>query len=174
MTRRALTFANGAALRAEARARRARACIETKTTTLSLARHRDPRPTPAPAPPIRLLTVSRIDPRKGLRVLPEAVARAGRPRGLDVTLDIVGPTIGLIGDDERDAIRARGRAARRRAIACTCAGPVALDQLMPLYRDYDVFVLPTLPGEGHSARAAGSDGRRACRSSRPRVGHRAA
>ena len=27
-------------------------------------------------------------------------------------------------------------------------GPVALDQLMPLYRDYDIFVLPTQPGEG--------------------------
>jgi glycosyltransferase involved in cell wall biosynthesis len=25
---------------------------------------------------------------------------------------------------------------------------MALDQLMPLYRDYDVFVLPTRPGEG--------------------------
>ena len=23
-----------------------------------------------------------------------------------------------------------------------------LDRLLPLYRDYDVFVLPTLPGEG--------------------------
>ena len=27
-------------------------------------------------------------------------------------------------------------------------GPVPLDQLLPLYRKYDVFVLPTLPGEG--------------------------
>ena len=27
-------------------------------------------------------------------------------------------------------------------------GPVALDRLMPLYRDYDLFVLPTQPGEG--------------------------
>ena len=29
-----------------------------------------------------------------------------------------------------------------------CAAPVPLDQLMPLYRDYDLFVLPTQPGEG--------------------------
>ena len=27
-------------------------------------------------------------------------------------------------------------------------GPIALDRLMPLYRDYDIFVLPTRPGEG--------------------------
>ena len=27
-------------------------------------------------------------------------------------------------------------------------GPVPLDRLLPLYRDYDLFVLPTLPGEG--------------------------
>ena len=27
-------------------------------------------------------------------------------------------------------------------------GPVALDQLMPLYREFDLFVLPTRPGEG--------------------------
>jgi glycosyltransferase involved in cell wall biosynthesis len=27
-------------------------------------------------------------------------------------------------------------------------GAVPLDRLLPLYRDYDVFVLPTLPGEG--------------------------
>src|SRR5262249_18614241 len=26
--------------------------------------------------------------------------------------------------------------------------PVPFDRLLPLYRDYDVFVLPTLPGEG--------------------------
>ena len=27
-------------------------------------------------------------------------------------------------------------------------GPVPLEQLLPLYRGYDIFVLPTLPGEG--------------------------
>ena len=68
--------------------------------------------------------------------------------GIDVALDIVGPTIGLIGDDERDAIRARGRRASAWPIACTCSVPVPLDQLMTLYRDYDFFVLPTQPGEG--------------------------
>jgi glycosyltransferase involved in cell wall biosynthesis len=30
----------------------------------------------------------------------------------------------------------------------TLAGAVPLDALMPRYRDHDLFVLPTLPGEG--------------------------
>ena len=30
----------------------------------------------------------------------------------------------------------------------TLTGPVALDRLIGLYRDYDLFVLPTRPGEG--------------------------
>jgi glycosyltransferase involved in cell wall biosynthesis len=90
--------------------------------------------------------VSRIDPRKGLRVLPEAVARL-TAAGHEITLDLIGPTIGLIGDQEADAIR---EAAARLGVAdrVTLRGPVALDRLMPLYREYDIFVLPTRPGEG--------------------------
>ena len=95
---------------------------------------------------MRLLTVSRIDPRKGLRLLPDAVARlvaAGR----DVSLDLVGPPIGAIGEQERDAIRAD---AERLGVSdrVRLVGPVPLDRLLPLYRDYDLFVLPTMPGEG--------------------------
>ena len=119
--------------------------FETKTTTLSLADMASGK-TPAAPAAIRLLTVSRIDPRKGLRVLPAAVAELVK-NGHDVTLDVIGPTIGLIGDDERDAIRAE---AARLGVAdrVSLAGPVPLDRLMTLYRDYDVFVLPTRPGEG--------------------------
>ena len=93
-----------------------------------------------------LLSVSRIDPRKGLRVLPEAIAVLVR-EGFNVTLDIVGPTIGQIGDEERDAICAD---AHRLSVddRVTLRGAVPLDSLMRLYRDYDVFVLPTRPGEG--------------------------
>ena len=40
----------------------------------------------------------------------------------------------------------------RRRAACRdrvqLPGPVPLDRLMPLYRDYDIFILPTQPGEG--------------------------
>jgi glycosyltransferase involved in cell wall biosynthesis len=144
MAARALTFVNGAALRRKHEAQGARV-FETRTTTLSLA-DIAAREDTCSAGRIRLLTVSRIDPRKGLRVLPAAVAELVKS-GHDVTLDLIGPTIGLIGDDEREAIRAE---ATRLGVAdrVNLLGPVALDRLMTLYRDYDVFVLPTRPGEG--------------------------
>lgn len=144
MTTRALTFANGAALR-EKHERQGATVIETKTTTLSLA-DISSRTDTCGGGPIRCLTVSRIDPRKGLRVLPEVVAAlvAG---GHDVTIDIVGPTVGQIGDTERDAIAAE---ARRLGVEdrVRLRGTIPLDQLMPLYQQYDAFVLPTQPGEG--------------------------
>jgi phosphatidylinositol alpha-1,6-mannosyltransferase len=144
MTRRALTFVNGAALR-EKHERDGGRVFETKTTTLGLDDIASRADTCSGAR-IRLLTVSRIDPRKGLRVLPDAVARlvaAGR----DVSLDLIGPTIGLIGDQEADAIRDE---TVRLGVAdrVTLRGPLALDRLMSLYREYDIFVLPTRPGEG--------------------------
>jgi glycosyltransferase involved in cell wall biosynthesis len=144
MVRRALTFANGAALRDKHAAQGARV-IETKTTTLSLD-DLATRPDSCQSPSVRLLTVSRIDPRKGLRVLAPVVASLVA-RGHDVTLDIVGAPIGQIGEEEGSAMAAEasrlGVADRLRLL-----GPIPLDRLLPLYRDYDVFVLPTRPGEG--------------------------
>lgn len=144
MTRRALTFTNGAALR-EKHERDGGRVFETKTTTLSLD-DIGTRTDTCAGPRIRLLTVSRIDPRKGLRVLPGAVARLVSA-GHDVSLDLIGPTIGLIGDQEADAIR---KEAERLGVGdrVTLRGPVALDRLMSQYRDYDIFLLPTGPGEG--------------------------
>ena len=144
MTRRALTFVNGAALRAKHERDGARV-HETKTTTLSLA-DLSSRSDTCTGKRIRMLCVSRVDPRKGLRSLP-AVISVVAAAGHDVTLDIVGPTIGLIGESERDAILAE---ATRCGVAdrVHLRGPVALDDLMPLYRDFDLFVLPTRPGEG--------------------------
>jgi glycosyltransferase involved in cell wall biosynthesis len=144
MTRRSLTFANGAALRAKHERDGARV-VETKTTTLSLE-DISTRTDTCNGRRVRLLTVSRIDPRKGLRVLPDAVARLAA-NGLDVSLDLIGPTIGLIGDQEADAIR---KDAARLGVAdrVNLRGPIALDRLMALYREYDIFVLPTRPGEG--------------------------
>jgi glycosyltransferase involved in cell wall biosynthesis len=144
MTRRALTFANGAALR-EKHERAGARVHETKTTTLSLSDVATRTDTCA-GPRIRLLCVSRIDPRKGLRSLPGVVADLVAA-GHDVTLDVVGPTIGLIGESERDAIvgEARRHGVEDRVVL---RGPVALDQLLPLYREFDLFVLPTRPGEG--------------------------
>ena len=144
MTTRALTFANGAALR-EKHERQGATVFETKTTTLGLQDIAS-RGDTCGSTPIRLLTVSRIDPRKGLRVLPEAVA-ALVADGHDVTIDIVGPTIGQIGDQESDRIASQ---ALRLGVGArvTLRGAVPLDQLMPLYQGYDAFVLPTQPGEG--------------------------
>ena len=144
MTDRSLAFANGAALAAK-HARPAHQVIETTTTTIS-ASDIATRTDTCAGPRVRVLTVSRIDPRKGLRVLPDVVQQL-QARGLSVTLDIIGPAVGRPGEDERAAIvddAARlGVGADVRAL-----GPVPLDLLLPMYRDYDVFVLPTLPGEG--------------------------
>jgi len=144
ITKAALTFTNGAALR-EKHERHGARVYETRTTTVA-ADDIASRIDTCEASVVRLLTVSRIDPRKGLRVLPAAVAAlvAG---GRNVTLDIVGPTIGQIGDRERDAILDE---ARRQGVAdrVTLRGAVPLDALMQMYRQYDIFVLPTRPGEG--------------------------
>lgn len=144
MADRALTFANGAAL-ARKHSRPGRAVVETRTTTIGSA-DLATRDDTCTGPRVRILTVSRIDPRKGLRVLPDVVRQLAA-LGVDVTLDIVGPAVGAPGEAEQRAIATaastRGVGARVRLL-----GPVPLDQLLPLYRQYDLFVLPTLPGEG--------------------------
>ena len=144
MTRRALTFANGAALREKHEGQGARV-VETKTTTIA-AEDIATRSDTCTGPAIRLLTVSRVDPRKGLRAIPAIVAGLAQ-NGRDVRADIVGPTIGQIGEAEQQVIAADAQASgvgeRVRFL-----GAMPLDQLMRLYRDYDVFVLPTGPGEG--------------------------
>jgi glycosyltransferase involved in cell wall biosynthesis len=139
-----LAFANGAAL-ARKHSRANRAVIETQTTTIGLADLATREDTCVDGR-ARVLTVSRIDPRKGLGVLPDVVAQLGR-RGFDVSLDIIGPAVGAPGEAEQLAISARAAAlgleGRLRLL-----GAVPLDRLLPLYGDYDLFVLPTLPGEG--------------------------
>lgn len=144
MTSHALTFANGAALR-EKHAGPGRRVHETRTTTLNsdeIASRTDA----LSGSPIRIFTVSRIDPRKGLRVLP-AVVGALQHNGRDASADIVGPTVGHNGEDEAQAILDD---AARRGVGdrVVLRGPIALDHLMRLYREFDVFVLPTKPGEG--------------------------
>jgi glycosyltransferase involved in cell wall biosynthesis len=144
IVRYSLAFANGAALTRKHSSDNPR-IVETKTTTLRAADIATRTDTCA-SRPVRLLTVSRIDPRKKLRLLPEVVAVLQRD-GLDVVLDIVGPPIGRIGEQEREAIvdiAARAGVQSRVVLR----GAVPLDELMQRYADYDIFVLPTGPGEG--------------------------
>jgi glycosyltransferase involved in cell wall biosynthesis len=143
MARHALTFANGAAL--TAKHREGSPVIETTTTTIA-ERDIAARDDTCGDRPVRLLTVSRIDPRKGLRVLPGAVRRLV-DAGINVVLHIVGPTVGAPGEQERAAIE---KQARLLGVSdrIRLAGPIPLDRLLPMYGSYDLFVLPTLPGEG--------------------------
>jgi glycosyltransferase involved in cell wall biosynthesis len=144
MVNRALTFANGEALAAK-HARKRRPIVQTTTTTVG-ERDIASRLDTCEGARIRALTVSRIDPRKGLRMLP-AVVRQLVDAGVDATLDIIGPAVGRPGEVERAAIveSATGLGVADRV---SLADPVPLDRLLPMYRGYDLFVLPTLPGEG--------------------------
>lgn len=144
MSDRSVAFANGEAL-AVKHSTAAKTVIVTTTTTISAA-DISSRTDINATDTLRVLCVSRIDPRKGLRVLPE-VARLLGDQGIAVSLDIVGPAVGRPGEEERAAI---GTDAQRLGVGTRvrCLGPVPLEQLLPLYRGYDVFVLPTLPGEG--------------------------
>jgi len=144
MANHALTFANGAPLTVK-HSRRGRPVVQTQTTTIDLAAIGTREDTMTGAC-VRLLVVSRIDPRKGLRVLPQVAARLVA-RGVDVTIDIIGPAVGAPGEAERAAIVAEA-AAIGVADRVRLLGAVALERLLPRYADYDVFVLPTLPGEG--------------------------
>ena len=139
-----LTFANGKDLATKHR-RQGADVIETKTTTVS-AGDINTREDTCRRLPLRLLTVSRIDPRKGLRSLPGAIARL-HTAGYEVQLDIVGPAVGQPGEAERAAIvQSAGEHGVGERVRCV--GAVPLDKLLPLYREYDLFVLPTGPGEG--------------------------
>ena len=144
MSDRSVAFANGEALAAK-HSTAAKAVIATTTTTISAA-DISSRADINATDTLRVLCVSRIDPRKGLRLLPDVVRLLG-DQGIAVSLDIVGPVVGRPGEDEQAAIAAD---AERLGVGdrVRCLGPVPLEQLLPLYRGYDVFVLPTLPGEG--------------------------
>ncbi len=124
MADRALTFANGAAL-ARKHSRPGRAVIETRTTTIGSA-DLSSRDDTCTSGRVRVLTVSRIDPRKGLRILPDVV-RELSARGVDVALDIVGPAVGAPGEAEQREIA-------RRAAALGVGDRVRLGGAVPLER----------------------------------------
>jgi glycosyltransferase involved in cell wall biosynthesis len=95
--------------------------------------------------PVRLLSVGRLDPEKGLSFLVEAVEVLTKEKRLNVVLQIVGK--GLEGGEER---RLRQDVKKRRLTRhIRFLGYISYEhELFRLYRESDIFVLPSLTGEG--------------------------
>jgi glycosyltransferase involved in cell wall biosynthesis len=142
------SFVNGQALYAKYN-RPGRRVLLTTTSTISDQDILDRPDTGLGEPghaPIRLLTVSRIDPRKGLRFLPVVLADLVG-RGHDVRLTLVGPTVGTLGEEERQRVLASARVLGV-ADRLDLIGARTLPEVLAIAREHDLFVLPTLPGEG--------------------------
>ncbi|HET6202142.1 MAG TPA: glycosyltransferase [Planctomycetota bacterium] len=130
----ALCIAHGEGLLDLARSAGARA---HSLPSASLWEREIPSAPPPPGPGNRLLYVGRISPEKGLRVLLEALARAGVA---DLRLDLVGwPSAG----EERAIAEVAGRLGldgRVRLLGFLPLGP----RLFEAYREHDLLVLPSL------------------------------
>lgn len=87
------------------------------------------------AAPLRVLTVGRLVPVKGMPLLVDAVAALVH-RGFPVALTVVGA--GPLLEPLREDVRARGLDDVVRLL-----GPVSQDELPALYREADVFCLPS-------------------------------
>jgi len=95
--------------------------------------------------PLRLLSIGRLDAEKGLRFLVEAVDELVNRRDLEVVLHVVGK--GYKGDEEtrlHEEVRKRQLAEHVSFSGYVPFGP----GLLKLYRESDIFVLPSLTGEG--------------------------
>jgi glycosyltransferase involved in cell wall biosynthesis len=95
--------------------------------------------------PVRLLSVGRLDPEKGLHFLIEAVQELIKEKRLAVALQIVGK--GFKGGEERklrQEVKKRRLTRYVRFLGYAPHGP----ELFKLYRESDIFVLPSLTGEG--------------------------
>lgn len=90
---------------------------------------------PAPGSPLRILTVGRLVPEKGAPLLVDAVDRM-RTAGVPVNLTVVGA--GPLHGELSAMVRARGLDELVHLL-----GPVGQEQLPELYRQADVFVLPS-------------------------------
>jgi glycosyltransferase involved in cell wall biosynthesis len=144
MVERSLTVTNGRAL-FEKHARPGRPIFETRNSTIragDVGRARQPLQ-PGRA---RLLCVSRIDPRKGIRHLPAALAVL-RERGFEASLDLIGGPVGSLGRQEQAAALA---AADRLGLSDRLhfLGAASIEQVYAAYTDHDLLLVPSLPGEG--------------------------
>jgi glycosyltransferase involved in cell wall biosynthesis len=144
MVRGTLTFANGEALWNKYGQGRKHVLLTTNSTIGASEIEADG--ARALHDPAQLLCVSRIDPRKGIRFLPDVVARLIRD-GHRVRLTIVGGDVGSLGAQER--MRAQERA-RELGVedAISYLGPQSIERVHDLERQHDVLLVPSLPGEG--------------------------
>ncbi len=95
--------------------------------------------------PVRLLSVGRLDREKGLNFLIEAVEELIKEKRLNVVLQIVGK--GFKVEEERrlrQEVKKRDLTRDIRFLGHTAHGP----ELFRLYRESDIFILPSLSGEG--------------------------
>ena len=95
--------------------------------------------------PVRLLSVGRLDPEKGLHFLIQAVDELIKQKRLDVVLQIAGK--GYKGEEERklhEEVEKRQLTGYVHFLGYVSFGP----RLLKLYRESDIFVLPSLTGEG--------------------------
>ncbi|MFN0071852.1 MAG: glycosyltransferase family 4 protein, partial [Chloroflexota bacterium] len=139
-----LTFANGSALWSKYGHGHAHV-HQTTNSTISTAE------IAADAPrglshPARLLCVSRIDPRKGIRYLPEMLAELYR-RGHHATLTVVGGDVGELGRQERMIAQERARGLGVDD-AIQYLGAQSIERVHDLEREHDLLLIPSLPGEG--------------------------
>jgi glycosyltransferase involved in cell wall biosynthesis len=95
--------------------------------------------------PVRLLSVGRLDREKGLHFLIEAVEELILEKRLGVVLQIAGK--GLRVEEERRLRRAVKKRKLTRCIRFMGYAPHG-PKLFKLYRESDIFVLPSLSGEG--------------------------
>jgi glycosyltransferase involved in cell wall biosynthesis len=95
--------------------------------------------------PLRLLSVGRLEPEKGLHFLIDAVDKLIKERRLKVVLQVVGKGLKR---SEEEKLRWQVEKCQLeysvRFLGHVMHGP----ELFKLYRDSDIFVLPSLTGEG--------------------------
>jgi glycosyltransferase involved in cell wall biosynthesis len=95
-----------------------------------------PEPEPRSGGPLRILFLGRLVPEKGATLLIDALADV-RSRGIDAELTMAGD--GPLGDDLRKLAAQRGVGDH-----VTFPGVINQDEVVSLYRDHDVFCMPSL------------------------------
>jgi len=91
--------------------------------------------------PYRILTVAVVMPHKGTSLIPETIAQL-RDSGIQVTWKYVGNIEGNSGQMELEKTKKLAQDLNVQQYL-TFESPMGFDELLPLYRESDLFVLPT-------------------------------